>query len=294
MPEKSRLDWFKLDCSTDDKIELLEAEFGLQAFAIVVRLWQKIYGGEGYYCNWNDDVALVFAKKNNVGVKVVSEIVLASIKRGIFDKGMYEKYGILTSHGIQSRYFEAVGRRKCGKIKSIYLLREHTQNTDNVNNLTSNVSNSAPNASNSQQRRKDKKRKDEIREEGEIRESAAAPPSSPPAQKHKYGEYKNVLLTDEELSNLKSEIKNAQEYIDHLSAYMASTGKSYKSHFATIRNWYRKDSDDKKIQSKPKKSPIMDDDGNSSFDTDEWYRQATFYDPEKMFKGEKNETVCRK
>ena len=287
MPEKSRLDWFKLDCSTDDKIELLEAEFGLQAFAIVVRLWQKIYGGEGYYCDWNDDVALVFAKKNNVGAKVVSEIVLASIRRGIFDKGMYDKYGILTSHGIQSRYFEAVGRRKCGKIKSIYLLREHTQNTDNVNNSASNVSNSAPNVNNSQQRREDKKRKEEIREEGEIRESATASPSSPPARKHKYGEYKNVLLTDEELSNLKSEIKNAQEYIEHLSAYMASSGKSYKSHFATIRNWYRKDEEKKAAQGRTTAE-------DCSFDTNEWYRQATFYDPEKMFKGEKNETVCCK
>lgn len=284
MPEKSKLDWFKLDCSTDDKIELIEAEFGLQAFAVVVRLWQRIYGGEGYYCEWNEDVALVFAKKNNVGAGVVSEIVDASIKRGIFDKGMYEKYGILTSHGIQSRYFEAVGRRKCEKIKSIYLLREHTQNSEIDNNSVSNVSNSNSNVSNSAQRREDKKREDKSREE--ICESAAAPPSSPSAKKHKYGEYKNVLLTDEELSKLKAEIPNTQEYIERLSSYIASTGKSYKSHFATIRNWHRKDGDDKKAQSKPKKNPIMDDDGDSSFDTDEWYKQALYYDPEKMFRGE--------
>lgn len=278
MPEKTNLDWFKLDCKMDDKVELIEAEFGLQAFAIVVRLWQKIYGGEGYYCDWNEDVALVFAKKNNVGAKVVSEIVLASIKRGIFDKGMYDKYGILTSHGIQSRYFEAAGRRKCEKIKSIYLLREHTQNLENINISAPNVNISAPNADSSAQRREDKKRVDEIR--GEICESAASPPSSPPPRKHKHGEYKNVLLSDEELTKLKAEIPNVQEYIDRLSSYIASSGKSYKSHLATIRNWYRKDKDEKKtIQAQ---NADIDTNENSSFSTEEWYRQAQGYDPDDI------------
>lgn len=59
--------------------------------------------------------------------------------------------------------------------------------------------------------------------------------------KHKHGEYKNVLLTDEELSKLKSEYSDWEERIERLSSYVASTGKSYKSHYATIRNWARKD-----------------------------------------------------
>ena len=66
--------------------------------------------------------------------------------------------------------------------------------------------------------------------------------------KHKYGEYKNVLLTDEELEKLKNEYSDWQEKIENLSAYVASTGKSYKSHYATIRNWARKD---KKQNNKP-------------------------------------------
>ena len=59
--------------------------------------------------------------------------------------------------------------------------------------------------------------------------------------KHKYGEYNNVLLTDEELEKLKSEYVDWQDRIERLSSYVASTGKSYKSHYATIRNWARKD-----------------------------------------------------
>lgn len=61
--------------------------------------------------------------------------------------------------------------------------------------------------------------------------------------KHKYGEYKNVLLTDEELEKLKTEYSDCEERIERLSSYVASTGKSYKSHYATIRNWARKDKD---------------------------------------------------
>ena len=59
--------------------------------------------------------------------------------------------------------------------------------------------------------------------------------------KHKYGEYNNVLLTDEELEKLQNEYTDWQDRIERLSSYVASTGKSYKSHYATIRNWARKD-----------------------------------------------------
>ena len=59
--------------------------------------------------------------------------------------------------------------------------------------------------------------------------------------KHKYGEYNNVLLTDAELEKLKAEYPDYEERIERLSSYVASTGKSYKSHYATIRNWARKD-----------------------------------------------------
>ena len=59
--------------------------------------------------------------------------------------------------------------------------------------------------------------------------------------KHKYGEYKNVLLTDDELQKLKTEYSDYEERIERLSAYIASKGIKYKSHYATIRNWARKD-----------------------------------------------------
>ena len=60
--------------------------------------------------------------------------------------------------------------------------------------------------------------------------------------RHKYGAYCNVLLSDEELSKLQSEFPSDwQSRIERLSEYMASTGRSYKSHLATIRSWSRRE-----------------------------------------------------
>jgi predicted phage replisome organizer len=69
-----------------------------------------------------------------------------------------------------------------------------------------------------------------------------APKKTKPV-KHKYGEYKNVLLSDDELEKLKAEYPDYRDRIERLSSYVASTGKSYKSHYATIRNWARKDAE---------------------------------------------------
>lgn len=60
--------------------------------------------------------------------------------------------------------------------------------------------------------------------------------------RHRYGEYKNVLLSDSELEKLKSEFPGDWESrIERLSEYMASSGKKYKDFLATIRSWARKE-----------------------------------------------------
>ena len=64
----------------------------------------------------------------------------------------------------------------------------------------------------------------------------------PKPTRHKYGLYENVLLTDEDYEKLVSEFPHDYtERIERLSEYIASTGKKYKSHLATIRAWARKD-----------------------------------------------------
>lgn len=65
--------------------------------------------------------------------------------------------------------------------------------------------------------------------------------------RHKFGEYENVLLSDSDLEKLQAEFPTDWEQrIERLSSYMASTGKTYKNHLATIRNWARRDRDAKR------------------------------------------------
>lgn len=77
--------------------------------------------------------------------------------------------------------------------------------------------------------------------EGEDGADAPAPAKKPKPVRHKYGQYANVMLSDEELGKIKSEFPDWEARIERLSEYMASTGKGYKSHLATIRAWARKD-----------------------------------------------------
>ena len=70
----------------------------------------------------------------------------------------------------------------------------------------------------------------EIEKEGERKTEQA------PARCH--GRYENVLLSDTELSELQAELPDKWEfYIDRLSGYIASTGRKYQNHAATIRRW---------------------------------------------------------
>ena len=69
--------------------------------------------------------------------------------------------------------------------------------------------------------------------------------------RHKYGTYNNVLLSDDDFEKLKDEFPDWERRIENLSEYMASTGKSYKNHLATIRTWARKE--------KPKKTEVVED-----------------------------------
>lgn len=73
--------------------------------------------------------------------------------------------------------------------------------------------------------------------------------------RHKFGEYKNVLLSDEDVEKLKTEFPTDWvARIENLSSYIASTGKKYKNHLATIRNWARKEE-----PAKPKKQIAFDE-----------------------------------
>ena len=112
-PNKTGLDYFPLDVdiASDEKVEYLEAKFGVEGFGVLIHLLAAIYR-EGYYINWGEMQAYVTSKRVNLPVNTISAIVSQLVNTGFFDEGLYEKFNILTSHGIQARYLQACEYRK--------------------------------------------------------------------------------------------------------------------------------------------------------------------------------------
>ena len=122
-PQKTGLDYFPLDVDIDqdDKIALIEAQHGIKGFAIVIKLFMKIYKN-GYFYEWTEKEQLLFSRRVNVNINEVNVIINDCIKWGLFNINLYKKYHILTSDGVQRRFLEAVGRRQKVKIDKKYLL----------------------------------------------------------------------------------------------------------------------------------------------------------------------------
>ena len=111
-PQKAGLEYFPLDVDidSDERVEFILAKHGFQAFGILIKLLMEIYR-QGYYIAWTERQRYVFAKRVNVDSMYTETVVSAYINEGIFDKNLFDQYGILTSHGVQARYLQASGRR---------------------------------------------------------------------------------------------------------------------------------------------------------------------------------------
>lgn len=181
-PTKAGLDYFELDCHMEEKVRLIQAEFGLKGFAIVVKLYQKIYGELGYYCEWNEDSSLLFMSENGVSSReeknLIREIVAACIRRGIFSESIFKRYGVLTSEGVQKRYLNAASRRENVELKKEYLLFDVPENYKNVVINSINVDRNGVNVCRNPQSRVEE-RKGEYRKENSAEPQSASTPAVP-------------------------------------------------------------------------------------------------------------------
>ena len=132
----------------------------------------------------------------------------------------------LESTGFLSRTRE---RDESGRMgRSVWIVSDYPR-FENPNLVNSNLENE-PQLSTKEQSTKEQSTKESERE-----------------PRHKFGEYENVLLSDSDMEKLQAEFPTDwEERVERLSAYMASTGKTYKNHLATIRVWARRDKEAKR------------------------------------------------
>lgn len=128
---------FDVDFFSDSKIQFVNARFGVKGEIITIRLLALIYR-QGYYITWNDDEALLLAKSvgDNISPALVSGVVEELLKRDFFSEILFTRFGILTSNGIQTRYFDACKRRNEIEVYKEYLLITNSRKYNNLHVLT--------------------------------------------------------------------------------------------------------------------------------------------------------------
>ena len=110
--DKQKLDFFPFDTDffEDEKIVALSSEFGIKGEITAVKLLCEVYRN-GYYLPWSESVRIkLLSKLQGISSCLLDNIVSRLIKWGFFDKAMFESAMVLTSRGIQTRYFSSYKR----------------------------------------------------------------------------------------------------------------------------------------------------------------------------------------
>ena len=119
---KQGLDYLTLDVDFFEsvKVRKIRKDCGNQSIPILIALLCNIFREEGYYVGYDNDLTFLIAEQFGVSEGAVEDTVQKAVLVEFFDSHMFHTYGILTSHGIQQRYFDAVTRlkRKSVKVRS--------------------------------------------------------------------------------------------------------------------------------------------------------------------------------
>ena len=137
--------------------------------------------------------------------------------------------------------------------------KENTINNNIYNNIYNNTNKDINNTnkkdisnSNNINNKKNKKNK-----ENTILKYSSKEKEKAKEIKHKYGEYKHVLLTDKQFEKLKKDFPNEwKQMIKNLDEYLEMKNVSYKNHNLVMRNWKNKE---KKQNRNPKKNDVQID-----------------------------------
>lgn len=174
---KQGLDYFPMDTEIDVKVKLIESEFGLVGFGVLVKLWQEIYKGEGYFFRCDEDFLIIFAYENKIDVDFMHTFIEKCITRNLFDRDLWEQQSVLTSVGIQKRFFSAAVRRKKTEVIEEFLLLKKDDLLVNANIILINACNNSINDDRSTQRRGEERKGEERKGYPDARAKKSEPDS---------------------------------------------------------------------------------------------------------------------
>lgn len=133
-PLSRGIEYYPLDVDfmNDIKIRKIMKSCGPNSIAIIILLLGNIYGDEGYFMKWDEDVCFLVADEVGAKEVYVKEVLKKCLQVDLFSSELFEKYKIITSKGIQKRFFEITKRRKRENLIDDYLLVNVTETGVNV------------------------------------------------------------------------------------------------------------------------------------------------------------------
>lgn len=128
---KQRIDYFSLevDYYADPKFVRLRTEFGIKGEICAIRVLCAIYR-EGYYIQCSEDLLYGLADDTKLTYQFIKEVVTGMVRCGLFDKAIFENDQVLTSAGIQRRWFHAKARSKKVDTSQFWLLDNNVCKND--------------------------------------------------------------------------------------------------------------------------------------------------------------------
>ncbi len=124
-PKKDGVDYWSFDVDLFDnkKIKLIKGEFGIKGVYIALCLINTVYRTNGYYKVWDDDDCLLMSEDVGCGCTpaLVKEVLNRCCERSLFDKGVLDVFGVITSPEIQRRYLRIVANSR----DSISIIQEY-------------------------------------------------------------------------------------------------------------------------------------------------------------------------
>jgi len=229
-PNKIGLDYFPLDVDIfeDEKVSAISGEFGIKGEITVIRLLCAIYRN-GYFVQWNDLLKFKLLRSMpGISSELIESIVNRLVLWGFFDKTLFDSVKVLTSRGIQKRYFEASKRRKTeGELP--YLLVNACNNAVNVrNNAFSDDINASKNTTKESKGKESKENKEKIQKKAD----GAAFPAD-----HTAYDSVNFKSGDAAIEERKSSAQKKESgtrfnppAVEEVAAYCAERGNNVDAH----------------------------------------------------------------
>ncbi|MDH4127679.1 MAG: DUF4373 domain-containing protein [Spirochaetota bacterium] len=222
--------WFKHDsnAASNAKIKKLILKYGAEGYAIYfhcIELITEAVSDSNITFQLEHDSEIIAdnlkikGNSNQSGIDRVNEIMRYILSLNLFE----ENNGKITCYKLLKRLDLSMTSNQ--KMRNLITIAKNNHDTVMINHDTV---------------MQEKKRKEENRKEENRKDNNTHAIKQKKPIKHRYGEYKNVLLSDDEYTKLK-QCLDVVKMIKKLDEGIELKGYKYKSHYLAILKWNKDD-----------------------------------------------------